>query len=95
MQLTRINEYYKKIGGYDQIKKMAIDSYNEQFGTFDISFFEQSHIGERGGNKYNFNGYVQNVNMFFAGINGKNAIKINTTKDNFNIMCESYYYIMK
>lgn len=89
------NEYYKKIGGYDQIKKMAIDSYNDQFGTFDVSFFDQSHIGERGGNINNYSGYVQDVNMFFAGINGKNAIRIDTTKKNFNKMVESYYYIMK
>ena len=89
------NQYYQKIGGYNQIRKMAIVSYNEPYGTFDISFFDQSQIGERGGNTTNFTGYVQNVNMFFAGINGKNALRMNTTKDNFNKMVESYYYIMR
>ena len=89
------NEYYQKIGGYNQIRKMAIDSYNQPYGTFDISFFDQSHISERGGDTYSYSSYVQNVNMFFAGINGKNSLKMNTTKDNFNKMVESYYYIMK
>ena len=88
------NQYYKKIGGYDKVKELAIYVYkNGQFNTWD---FNQTQIVERGGNSYSFSTYFQNVNYYFLGCTGvMSNIQYDTTKDNFNKMVESYYYIMK
>lgn len=88
------NEFYKKIGGYNKVKELAIYVYNNgQFNTWD---FDQSNIVARGGNQYYFSTYFQNVNFYFLGVTGvMSNIQYDTTKDNFNKMVESYYYIMK
>ena len=87
------NKFYQKIGGYDKIKELAIYSYTK--GMFNVDYFDSSHISERGGNSYNYGTYYQNVVYFFNGVAGNNGGKKDTTKDNFNKMVESYYYIMK
>ena len=88
------NEYYHKIGGYNKVKELAIYVYNNgQFNTWD---FDQSNIVARGGNQYYFSTYFQSVNYYFLGVTGvMSSIHYDTTKDNFNKMVESYYYIMK
>lgn len=87
------NEYYQKIGGYGKIKELSISAYKN--GTFSTLNFDQAGIAGRGGDPLLYSTYVQNVNMFFSGVTGNSVINKETTKDNFEEMVESYYYIMK
>ena len=87
------NQYYQKIGGYDKVREIAIKVYKE--GILNTWEFDQSHIAERGGNPVEYSNYVLNINMFYSGVTGKNVIQSDTTKEYFNKMVESYYYIMK
>ena len=87
------NQFLEKIGGYDKVREIAIKVYKE--GILNTWEFDQSHIAERGGNPVEYSNYVLNINMFYSGVTGKNVIQSDTTKEYFNKMVESYYYIMK
>jgi hypothetical protein len=88
------NDYYKKIGGYEKIKEMATYAYVNN--AFVSNYYDFSHITERGGDEGSNPIYRMNVDMFFSALTGKGYdIKSGTSKEDFEKMVESYYYIMK
>ena len=87
------NDYYKKIGGYDKIRELAIYYYKN--GKLSDDFYDYSKISERGGNSQLWNTYKLNVEKFLGGLTGKGPSLGETNTKGFNEMVENYYYIMK
>ena len=89
------NEYFKKIGGYEKIKEFALYTYKNNKALDE--FFTYDHIEERGGNTSSPVLYSMNVNMYFRGLTEHSGYGMSreTSRENTNKMCESYYYIMK
>ena len=86
------NDYCKKIGGIDKIREMAKYSYVNN--TFVHGYYED-HVQERGGTQI-YTLYYMNVDMYFSGLTGRGySISSDTTRDQYEKMCESFYYIMK
>ncbi len=86
------NPYYEKIGGYNKILEMARYAHNYSSG-FD-KYYDYTHIAERGGNPSLASTYKMKVDGYFGGLTNKGTFHY-FGLDEFNTMCEYYYYIMK
>ncbi len=87
------NDYFKKIGGYDKVKEMAMYYYNN--GKLSDDYYDYSKVQERGGNSQLWSTYKMNVDKFFGGLTGKGAWIGDTNSSGFKEMVEDYYYVMK
>ncbi len=87
------NDYYKKIGGFNKLKEMAMFYYKN--GRLSEDYFDYSKIQERGGNSQIWNTYKRNVEKFFGNLTGKGPLYGDISSKGFNEMVENYYYIMK
>lgn len=87
------NEYFQKIGGYNKLLEISKESYKT--GIIN-SFYTDTYITERGGNKGLYVSYYLDVDAFFKGVTGRGALGASdTTKNEFEEMVKNYYYIMK
>ncbi|MCR5483352.1 MAG: hypothetical protein K6E99_02970, partial [Bacilli bacterium] len=88
------NDYCNKIGGFNQIKEMAIYTYNNNKSPY--AYYDYNHIKERGGIPNLYSTYFIFVNQYMCGVTGKGNSGCGFVgKEESNKMCEYYYYIMK
>lgn len=88
------NEYYKKTGGYETIKEIALYAYKNN-GAID-SYFDISHVLERGGDPKLYTTYTNDLKRYFGGLTGKwISSYVPTTEKNTNVMYEYLYYVKK
>jgi hypothetical protein len=88
------NDYCKKIGGFEKIRKMAIDTYNSK--SVPSNYFDYNHIKERGGSSTLATTYNIYINQYMCGVTGRgNYGCAFVGKEDSDKMCEYYYYVMK
>ncbi len=89
------NEFFKKIGGYETIRKLALYTYKNN-KVLDTNQYSFDNVKKRGGNVNYSVSYKIDVDNYLKGLTDKGSgVGRETNRENTNKMCEGYYYIMK